>query len=111
MARKFFVYGDECHVTKEIQIADYGIEAGAPRGFSLNGLCGLHISLDPSTSTALADVKATAHLYNEPPTDHALCRACGRRIWKRKGWVRLLSHLFHHKRGFRFGVRSLWRRG
>ena len=105
-ARRFAVFpgAAEYHETREAPSDRRRIPRSEVSGVALNSLCGARVGL-----VARADGGPVPRLYDEPPAGLGLCRACARQALKRKGWARLLSHLFQNKRGFRSGVRSLGR--
>lgn len=99
-AMRFVVFpgGAEYHETREAPSDRRRIPRSEVSGVALNSLCGARVGGGRAP-----------RLYDEPPAGLGLCRACARQALKRKGWARLLSHLFQNKRGFRSGVRSLGR--
>ena len=105
-ARRFAVFpgGAEYHETREAPSDRRRIPRSEVGGVALNSLCGTRLA-----TVARAGRGPAPRLYDEPPAGLGHCRACARRALKRKGWARLLSHLFQNKRGFRSGVRSLGR--
>ncbi len=98
----------EYHATRAILFDRYRGERSVEKTVALESLCGARIHLS-SGATKDAQAAASLHLYIEPPLELTLCKVCARLLSKRKGIARLLSHLFHNKRGFRFGLRSLGR--
>lgn len=110
-ARKFAVSspGAECHATEGDSPARRVNGTGRAPAAALNGLCGSHLGAGSCAGGRGASGETPAAFYDAPPSGLALCRACERLMAKRGGWSRLLSHLFHNKRGFRAGVRSLGR--
>ena len=105
VARRFAVYpgSAEYHETREAPSDRRRIPRSEVSGVTLNSLCGARVG------GPRAGGGPVPRLYDVPPAGLGLCRACARRALKRKGWARLLSHLFRNKRGFRSGVRSLGR--
>jgi hypothetical protein len=104
-ARTFAVVpgGAEYHATRD------GAR-GAVEGAPLNGLCGARVGSVTCSAVGREEAGPASRLYDEPPPGFGLCRVCGRLMLKRTGWTRLLSHLFHNRRGLRAGLRSLGRR-
>ena len=111
-AAKFVVFdaSPEYHITKEVSAANRSCMSGQAEGSSLNSLCGAFVGLVAYPSGVRAHGKPMPRLYGEPPPGLVLCPLCARAMAKRKGLGRLLSHLFHHWRGFRAGARVLGRR-
>lgn len=111
-SKKFasFPGGAEYHAMTETPCDRQSVERGGVNVGSLDSLCGVRVGPDPSVCGAADGGRPSPRIYAEPPTGLPLCRACERLMVKRKGWPRLLSHLFQNKRGFRFGVRSMGRR-
>jgi hypothetical protein len=105
---KFAVFhlGLEYHTTKETPLLYHSGASGEVRGVSLNTLCGAHIDLVPKNAGNSASADDLPNLYDEPPAGLRLCKGCERVMTKRKGWIRLLAHLFHRK-GLRTASRSL----
>jgi hypothetical protein len=110
-ARRFAVFpgAAEYHETREAPSDRRRVPRSEASGVALNSLCGARVGPAARAGGPRAGGGPAPRLYDEPPAGLGLCRACARRVLKRKGWARLLSHLFQNKRGFRSGVRSLGR--
>lgn len=104
-AIRFAVFPGEAeyHETREAP-SDRRFPRGEVSGVTVNSLCGARVA-----RVARPGGWPVRYLYDEPPAGLGLCRACARQALKRKGWARLLLHLFRNKHGFRSGVRSLGR--
>ncbi len=97
----------EYHMTKEVLHTSHSGARDKVRSVSLSSLCGAYIGPVPYSGKVHANGRRMPCLYDEPPVGFVLCRTCERLVTKRKGWSRLLSHFYHHWRGFRAASRSL----
>ena len=99
----------EYHATQELLFTYSDGACGEVKGISLAGLCGVFISSNTRTDGVDVGGRPEIRLYDSPPAGLIFCKSCARLKVKRKGWLRLLSHLFHHRRGFRAATRSFGR--